>query len=254
MRCSGSVGLIALCLSKVRAILKDPSNRQGIAILQQGKFQASRDGDTITYAERLSADRENIFGVLMVERGSQGRLSVIRAERGEIEGEEGEKKYFTLSNGVAYEGTPGASNYQVTRFVTYGQRLELASESDKRRLKVDAKSTRELRESSNPEHIAALHWRYSLPAVVPVVALLALGLSPTNHRAGRFAKMLPAILIYLAYIVVITAMRDMLAQQDIPIAGFWSAHVAFLVVGFALLFRDEIMLSLRARKPVGRST
>lgn len=228
-------------LGQVQAILKDPINRQGLAILQQGKFQATRDGKRITYAERLNERRDEVQHITMVEHGEQGALTVIRAQRGKIEtNERSADKYFTLQSGIAYEGIVGRSDYQVTEFLTFGQRLERSVEHEKLQLKDDAKPTSALWDSALSADRATLHWRYSLPTIVPIVALLALALSRTDHRRGRFAKLLPAILMYLLYIVTITAVRDLVANQGVTVAAFWLVHALFLAIGLALLYWQEL--------------
>ena len=63
-----------------------------------------------------------------------------------------------------------------------------------------------------------LQWRLSIPVLVLVVTMLAVPLSRTNHRKGRFGKLLPAIVLYFTYLVALNAMRDALESGSVPMA------------------------------------
>lgn len=228
-------------LKKVQSILQDPASSSGLAILQEGKFQRSDGGRRISYAERLNNEDSTVHGVWLVEHKSDGSVVIIRAEQGYLSGNQAsDSQYFTLSDGVVYDGFVGARDYQITRFGSYSQKIAQSTEVEKIQLKVDAKSTEELMRSSTPADLAALQWRLSLPVVVLVVGLMALALSKTNQRSGRYVKMLPAILIYLLYIIAITGMRNVLeTQMQLP-ALMWITHAAFLLLAVGLLSSDAI--------------
>ena len=76
-----------------------------------------------------------------------------------------------------------------------------------------------------------------------VLAFIALSLSKTNSRKGRFLNLLPAFLIYVAYILCLGAVRGQLETDSyfLP-GGMWTVHVFFLVIAIALfLGRDYIL-------------
>ena len=106
----------------------------------------------------------------------------------------------------------------------------------KRAPKVDTLHTLELIGSDSVEHQAAFHWRMSVPFLVLVVSLLAVPLSKTNPRQGRFAKMFPAILAYVIYVVLLKAARGALEEGKMPIElGLWPVHCLFLLIGLGAL-------------------
>jgi lipopolysaccharide export LptBFGC system permease protein LptF len=55
-----------------------------------------------------------------------------------------------------------------------------------------------------------------LPLLVFIVTLMAVPLSRVNPRQGRFLKLLPAILLYMAYLTILIAARGALEKGKIP--------------------------------------
>jgi len=107
-------------------------------------------------------------------------------------------------------------------------------------LEVDAKSTLALFNSGSNADIAALHWRFSLPVVVLVVAVMALALSKTDNRSGRYLKLLPAILMYLIYIISITSVRTLVEYGSQPVMAIWILHALFFFLALSILLKDDI--------------
>ena len=60
---------------------------------------------------------------------------------------------------------------------------------------------------SEVEHRVALQWRFSIPIMMLVVTLMAIPLSRIDPRSGRFGRILPAVLLYFAYLVSLNALR-----------------------------------------------
>ena len=84
--------------------------------------------------------------------------------------------------------------------------------------------------ASGPRWKTELQWRLSLPLLVFIVTLMAVPLSRVNPRQGRFLKLLPAILFYMAYLTILIAARGALEKGKIPPAlGLWWGACDFLV-------------------------
>jgi len=237
-------------LNKVQSILQNPANTNSLAILQEGKFQETSDGQRVIYAENFDPNSDAVNDVWMVEHRRDGSVIVIRADSGRISdnADLGGGQYLTLDNGSVYDGFVGKRDYQITEFASYSQKVVERRRVEKLQLEGDAKTTRALFMSDKPSDIAALHWRFSLPVVVLVVALLALALSKTNQRSGRYIKMLPAVLIYLLYIVAITGVRNKIEMETQPPLMIWLVHGLFFIGALMLLLEDDFKRLLAARK------
>jgi lipopolysaccharide export system permease protein len=110
-------------------------------------------------------------------------------------------------------------------------------------------STRSLLDNEDPRSRAELQWRLSLPLLVFIVTLMAVPLSRVNPRQGRFLKLLPAILLYMAYLTILIAARGALDKGKIPHAlGLWWVHGLFLFIGLGLLYWEPMRLKMASRR------
>lgn len=250
-----SLVISPLGIEKAEAILKNQKDRSEFDHMSPARFQATQGGAGVTYAEDLTDDRKIMQQVFMAEMGDstdseQTGLAVITAESGEqIIDEQSGQRYLKLQNGYRYSGNPGESNYQVVEFETYWQHLPGDPKSKRRSVKADSLSTRELLESDSSENTAALHWRFSLPILVLVVKLLAVPLSKTNPRQGRYVQMIPAILLYIVYLVSLNGARGAVEDSNVsPWISIWAVHATALAIAVTLLIWPGVRLQIRARR------
>lgn len=231
-------------LAKVETLLEASKNFQGLALFREGNFQSSKRGDSVVYVEQLFS-KNQFEGVFIVEQKADGAVALLRAKGGEInDTDHPDVRHVLLNDGVIYEGVVGDNDYKVTSFKTYLQKLYIEPQQEQFQLRIDALPTLDMLGSDDLSYIAALHWRFSLPATVIVVAVLAMALSRTDRRKGRYLKMLPAIFIYLLYIVSLSAMRTVVEEgKFLPIA-LWAVHFVYLVLAVILLFRDDLKRNL----------
>ncbi|HEY0289972.1 MAG TPA: LPS export ABC transporter permease LptF [Pseudomonas sp.] len=225
--------------------------------LVPGRFQALRDGTRVTYTEQMSDDRINLGGVFISEKrlssdASKDRgITVLVAEKGHQEIKNDGSRYLILENGYRYDGNPGEANYRAIKYDTYGALLPKPDISDEITDR-DAIPTSELiTGEDSPRNKAELQWRISLPILVFIVTLMAVPLSRVNPRQGRFLKLLPAILLYMAYLTILIAARGALEKGKIPMAlGLWWVHGIFLAIGLGLLYWEPLRLKMASRRSV----
>jgi len=222
--------------------------------LVPGRFQTLRDGSRVTYTEELSDDRVNLAGVFISEKRvadekSKDRgITVLVAEKGHQEIKPDGSRFLILENGYRYDGNPGQADYRAIKYDTYGALLPKPDISDEVTDR-DAIATGELIGSSIPRYKAELQWRISLPILVFIVTLMAVPLSRVNPRQGRFLKLLPAILLYMAYLTILIAARGALERGKLPMSlGLWPVHGIFLVIGLLLLYWEPLRLKLASRR------
>jgi len=252
------VGFVSLYVTpaawqKARDISNDPRNSEGINTLVAGRFKTYGDGSRVSYTRALNEDRtemENVFIATRIpEENREGRVQVILAEKGRIRADRDvDARYMELDNGHRYVVTPGHKDAEITRFGTLGQRIDERDRDVVQRPDVDSTPTAELLARSDLEAAAALQWRIALPVTVPIVAIIALAMSRTNHRKGRYSKMLPAVILYLIYLVLMSTVRSGIEDGKIATSiGFWPLHGVFLSIGIFLLYSDRIAMMLKRR-------
>ncbi|WP_160106699.1 LPS export ABC transporter permease LptF [Pseudomonas izuensis] len=221
--------------------------------LEPGRFQALRDGTRVTYTERMSDDRINLGGVFISQKniGANNKdrgISVLVAEKGRQEIRPDGNRYLILDNGYRYDGNPGQADYRAIKYDEYGVLLPKPDVSDEVTDR-DAMTTRALIGSDDIRLRAELQWRISLPLLVFVVTLMAVPLSRVNPRQGRFLKLLPAILLYMAYLTILIAARGALDKGKIPaVMGLWWVHGIFLAIGLGLLYWEPLRLKRASRR------
>ncbi|MYM62985.1 LPS export ABC transporter permease LptF [Pseudomaricurvus sp. HS19] len=250
-----SLVISPLGVARAEAIFLQQSQRSEFDHLTPARFQKTQGGASVTYADELSSDRKQMLKVFIAEmdtaeEGEAIDLAVIRAASGEqVIDEATGQRYLQLTDGYRYSGQPGDADYRVVHFDHYRQLLEVNSKSSKRSKRADSRPTRELLTADDSEGVAALHWRLSLPVLVVVVTLLAVPLSKTNPRQGRYVQMIPAILIYIIYLVSLNAARGAVEESDAsPWSSIWLVHVVALVLASALWLWPSVKRRLRARR------
>lgn len=222
--------------ARAQALLDDPRSSEGLQSLASGRFKKQRGGNLVTYAETIdgSGVMHNVF-VVERDENLESPMSVTHAEEGEVIYQQDiGRRYLELRNGTRYRGIPGSPSYEAVSFARYGELIPEREGSLRARIKTDAMPTRELLESDDPKLRGALYWRFSLPLLVPVMTLIAIALSRTDARRGRYAKLGPALLIFLAYFIALTQARSLIEAGG----GIWllvGTHLAFGVLGVVML-------------------
>ncbi len=248
-----SLGLAPQGIAEVDRILNQQDSLTAFDTLMPGRFQTLRDGSRVTYTRELTDDRRELSGVFISEtttgsRAKERGVSVLVAESGRQEIQPDGSRYLILENGYRYDGKPGQADYRMIQYDTYGvllPRPEVSLELSER----EALPTAELFGSGDRRLQSELHWRLSLPVLVFIVTLLAVPLAKVNPRQGRFLKLLPAILLYMAYLALLIAARGALDKGRIPMAlGLWWVHGLFLAIGLLMLFWEPLRLKLKQRR------
>ena len=247
-----SLWLSPLGAKKTEIMLDEQRHRSEFDSLQEGRFQPLGGGQAMTYVESVSENRKqlnNVFVAQIVSDTAHDSVAVIVAESGaqRVHPKYGQR-YLELHNGYRYEGVPGSSDYKVMQFSTYGAYLTPA-DSSAALSESDAKTTLELLREDNLESRVTMQWRISMPVLVLVVGLLAVPLSRTNPRYGRYLKMLPAILIYLVYLGSLIGVRGLMDSGKWPLLpGLWAVHLLFLVIALSLVNWSNLQLWRKSRR------
>jgi lipopolysaccharide export system permease protein len=93
--------------------------------------------------------------------------------------------------------------------------------------------------SEDPLNIAELQWRISAPLAVLILTLIAVPLSRSVPRQGRYGGLAAGVLIYIIYVDVLAAAKIWVEREQIPgYVGLWWVHILFIGVGVLLLARQ----------------
>jgi lipopolysaccharide export system permease protein len=237
----GAVGCCSLLLApngskRVSELLEAQENLSEFDLLAPGLFQQLGNSGRTSYSE--SVEGEELQQVFMHDPETN---RVIKAETAQtIQNSEGER-FVLFKRGSITEGLNNGGDFALTVFEgELGLRLPPRKLSFKPDVEEKTLTTSELLTGATPAQNAELQWRFSLVIVVPVLVLLAIPLSRVSPRQGRFARLVPAILLYMLYLGLLLLSRDWLAEGRLPsMVGLLWVHILFAGLGL-LLFTGRL--------------
>jgi lipopolysaccharide export system permease protein len=221
-------------LSQIERIGVEARRQADLASIEPGRFTSDSSQGAVVYAERVIGPGaiENVF----LQRQDEGNVEVVIAERGEqVESDDPDTRYFVLHNGRRYEGIPGTSEFRVMEFAEHGIPYRLPNLEDPEP-EPRAKSTADLVSSDDAEDLAELHWRFGIPVATMVLAILAVPLSRSQPRQGRYGRLAIGLLVFIIYFNLLSAGKAWLEQGIVPAAvGLWWVHGLMLSAAVGLL-------------------
>jgi lipopolysaccharide export system permease protein len=253
-----ATGVLSMYLSpagfqRAEKMLNNEKKRSELELVEPGKFLELRGRRGAIYTGSISKDRKTMDDIFIVEQHMDGEWTVFRAPHGSQYYDESlDARYTQLQDGVRYSLNPGQAAVERLRYSGLKQHMQPAdARYDVRTLKEDTLSIPYmLDEIENPSLkdpkwrlslIATLQWRISLIVLVLLVAVVAVAMSRTTPRQGRYIKLLPAMLLYFAYMTTLDVLRRKISEGDMHTEpSMLMAHVLFLAIAVLLLFSDRL--------------
>ncbi len=205
------------------------------ASIEPGKFTVLGPDKAVVYGESVTPDglMENVF---MQRRVADGAVEVVIAELGEmVESIDENTRMLVLHNGRRYEGVPGTSQFRVVEFVEHGIPYRLPS------LKTPNPRPRamtflDLIRSDELAHVAEWQWRVGVPLSTVILAFLAVPLSRSEPRSGRYGRIAIGLLVFIVYLNMMSAAKAWIEQATItPTLGIWWVHGVMLLFTLGLV-------------------
>lgn len=249
------IGALTLYLSpwaldKARHLIQQSEARTDIQALGTGKFRETPSGEGVIYIEETNETSDKLQNIFIQQSKGQSS-SIISSSTGyQYTDAKTGIRYLILENGYRYDGQPGEGDYVVTRFKQHGIRLtdqELLS-ANRRHKEL---STMELWNRWQRHDVAEFQSRISTVLVGIILAVMALPLSKTSARQGRYTKVGLALLIYIIYTNLLNASQVWLERGEISYAiGLWWVHGIMFLIAVSLYIQPQfIKARLFKRKP-----
>lgn len=234
-----AVGWLAMevaptALTQIERIGVEARRQADLASIEPGRFNsASRDG-AVVYAENVTA--QGIIEHVFLERQRNNGVEVVIAERGEqVDSDDPNTRYIVLHNGRRYEGVPGTAKFRVMEFAEHGIPYRLPSVEEPE-LEPRAMKTTDLLSAGTAGALAELHWRSGIPLATFVLAILAVPLSRSQPRQGRYGRLAIGLLVFIIYFNLLSAGKSWLEQGTVPApVGLWWVHALMLAVALGML-------------------
>lgn len=238
-------GMMALWLSPTgiqasNRLYAEQAQRNTFDLIQPGRFQSV--GGSVLYAD-VSDDKTTLRDVVLLqsqqdEQGETRRVIVRAQSATRVFDAELGGQAIELTHGSRVMVAAGAADYEQVNFERYRMRYTTADISQAQIDEPSLRSTATLWRAAQQGDAASqaeLGWRFSLLLLVPIIAALALPLAKVSPRQGRYLKLLPAIVLYMSYVVLLIACKNVVAKGQLPAYVFALVHVFYGLLALRLL-------------------
>lgn len=228
-------------INKQSEILAEAKANPRFAALSAGQFMSA--GGYVLFIDNIENNRINDIYVFQPDQQKKNKPSVVFAESGELQGLPNGDQRLNLTNSTRYEGTPQTADFRISHFDSYSAYLGYQNVETDEKL-VQRADLQKLMKDSSPEAKSELQWRFALIFAVPLMALLAVPMSSVNPRQGRFAKLLPALLLYLIYFLLQSSLKSAGGAGKVDASVLMPlVSLAFLLLGIVLNSWDSKAVS-----------
>ncbi len=222
----------------------------GLSALVSGRFQQTGNQDAVVFIHDKDRDT-NSFNKVFVAQLPKGdnvdasiiNSSLVYAKNGRVFEDDTGSQQLVLGDGIRYHRDIETKEFQSVAFNKYYIQIK-DQEIEHQHRKLSAISTPELYNNMPTElesaYRATIQWRIAFPLACIILIFIAVPLSVVNPRQGKFAKMLPALMLFLGYLLLLTSMRSAIEKNAIPsIVGLWPIHISALFIGMMLLMKER---------------
>lgn len=226
-------------LVAVERIGMEARRQADLSSIEPGQFTSTASDGAVVYAEGVS-EGGAVQNVFLQRRFETGRIEVVVAERGEQrQTEDPNTRFLVLYDGRRYEGIPGTPDFRIMEFGEHGIPYQLPRVEEPT-LDPEEMTTADLMTPRSLLEVAELHWRIGIPLATLVLSVLAVPLSRSQPRQGRYGKIAIGLMVFIIYFNMLSAGKAWLEQGRIPAeAGLWWAHAIMLVLALGLLARNN---------------
>ncbi|KGQ55725.1 Lipopolysaccharide export system permease protein lptF [Gallibacterium anatis] len=229
-----SLYLTPWALKKQVEVVENAKANPSASAITPGQFISSNNGNFVLFVDKVKGDQLSDIYLFQTRQVGKVKPSVIVAEQGNFSTAKDGSQTLALKNGERFEGSAVLPEFRVTHFQDYLAFLAFnpakAEEAD-----LDMQDSNALLKNSSANAKAELQWRISLFLAVPLMMLIAIPLSKVNPRQGRFAKIIPALLLYLIYFLLQSSLKTAGINGKIE-SHYWMilVNMLFLLLGIVL--------------------
>lgn len=243
------IGWIALdvgpgALREVEAIATRAKQQADLRLIEPGRFLSFGGTGAVLYAEDVD-EAGNLRNVFVQRRRGDAVEVVVAARAWQSDTEEAGRRLIRFEDGRRYEGEPGTAEFRIVTFDEHGIPYELP-EAGPEELEPEALPLDALFGSPDLTHRAELQWRLAVPLGLLVLSVVAVPLSRTTPRQGRYSGLATGVLLYVIYVNLLGVGRVWMERGELPAAmGLWWVHGLFLAAALLMLARQSGRLRLR---------
>lgn len=242
------VGWLSLYLApwseqQSEVLTKQSEQRGELESLSAGRFKELKKGEGVLYVQEYDQTELRMNNVF-VQYKLQEQNSIVSAESGQrrLDDKTGDR-FLELYNGFRFDGPGKDGQTAMIEFERHGVRLDEQAAIIPTHFRQKAVPTAELLERGKPLDHGELQWRISAALLCIVLAVLAVPLSRTSPRQGRYSRLALALLIYIIYTNMLNVSRAWLNKGEIHLwVGMWWVHVLGIAIALLLFVQWKPLL------------
>jgi lipopolysaccharide export system permease protein len=230
-------------ISHQRALIAAEIQSQAeVDTLLVGQFNRASNNNAVLFLGSEAEKRRQISNVFFQQHREDASHVDLARTISSYYNDDGQR-YMMMHGGTHYVGNPGEANFKIIKYKDYG--IHIDRKQVKAHFSEESKSVSELWSSSSPADQAELQWRITIPLATIIVAFMALPLSHTDPRSGRYSKLALALILYLVYSNLLGVGNTWILQEKVPVwIGTWWVHIIAIIVTFYLLKRSGYLTTI----------
>lgn len=227
-------------------LLQNSGMKAFIQLISPQKFQALSNNQ-ILFVEEMNRKHTKAQGLFMAKRNldstANWQWQVVIAKELHLESMKSSADHLVMNSGGIYNLSPGKSKAQIGSFESATVKIPETIFNTSNDLRSIPLKTLWQEKNISTQLNAEFQWRLSLICMVFVLTFVAVPLSPVNPRSGRFAKILPAIIIFLIYIAALFHWREQVADGRAVLGNMLTVHGIIIFMASILFWRQKRVLA-----------
>lgn len=213
-----------------------------IQMLAPQQFQALPQSQVL-YIDEVNRSHTRAGGLFLAKMNPDANQSwqwqIIAAHEMSLKTSPNAQDELVMTHGRVYRLSPGTLKAQYGTFEEAVLKIPEVESNENDDLRAASLSTIWTSRHQNPMMRAELQWRISIVLMSLVLTMVAVPLSHVQSRHGKFAKIFPAIIIFLMYVAMLFLWRDKVLYDGWKGGNMLIVHVVFLLLGLFLFWRQK---------------
>lgn len=154
-----------------------------------------------------------------------------------------------LFQGRRYELGTNNAKYNQASFEKYRITLEKPASEKITETNVETQTTAKLlANTQKPEVKAELGYRFTMPWLIIIAAMLATPLAQVRPRQGRWLRLLPSVLIFASCAISIISLRTAIGKESISEYAYIWLLLGFIAFALLLNWQSRVVHRVRYRR------
>lgn len=228
-------------------VMSEQTAKKGFDLVSPGRFINS--GSYTFYAESQSPDRSSLLNVFVHQSTPNGSdVIIVAKEAVRLIDPTRLNSIVELHEGRRYELKAGQLRYSEAQFATYRLNLNDAQAVDVMSTATESMRTIDLIKQNDSKAHAELGWRLSVPIMILIAVILSLPLSEVSPRQGRFLRLFPALLLFVALVVGLLALKLRIAKGGLSVWAYVGLITFYLFFSMLLARKHRMTARLGGGK------